>query len=70
MAYLRKHRAGGQTYIYIMQSYRKGPKVCGRILEYLGNADKLDAARLQRAITYWGVTTKIGRKGKARKGGR
>jgi len=72
MAHLRRHRAGGRTYIYIMQSYRKGAKVLSRVLEYLGREDRLEPGRLQKAITYWGVTTKIGkgRKAKPDKGGR
>lgn len=58
MAHLRKHRADGRTYIYIMQSYRKGDKVLSRVLEYLGREDRLEPGRLKRALEYWGVKRK------------
>jgi hypothetical protein len=66
MAYLRRTLIGGATYIYIMQSVRKGVSVGSRILEYLGREDRLEPGRLQKALTYWGVKAKR----KARKGGR
>jgi hypothetical protein len=68
MAYLRKHRIGNAVYLYVMESNRRGHKVKSRVLEYLGREDKLDPARLRRAVEYWGVTTRAKRK--ARKGGR
>ena len=55
MAFLRQHRIKGLIYIYIIQSVRKGKKVTGKILEYLGRADELDPKRLKRAMEYWGV---------------
>ena len=56
MAYLRKHRINGRTYIYIMKSVRKGKKVSGKVLEYLGRDP--DPKRLKRALEYWGVKRK------------
>ena len=54
MAYLRKHRINGRTYIYIMKSVRRGKKVSGKVLEYLGRDP--DPKRLKRALRYWGVS--------------
>ena len=56
MAYLRNHRINGRTYIYIMKSVRKGKKVSGKVLEYLGRDP--DPKRLKRAMVYWGVRSK------------
>ena len=53
MAYLRITRVKGHSYYYIVRSERKGNKVRGRILEYLGRDP--DPARLKRAMRYWGV---------------
>ncbi len=61
MAYLRKNRINGRTYIYIMKSVRKGKKVSGKVLEYLGRDP--DPKRLKRAMEYWGVKRKAKRKG-------
>ena len=61
MAYLRKQRVGNNTYFYIMRSVRKGKKVSGKVLEYLGREDKIDPKRLRAALRYWKV--------KAAKGG-
>jgi hypothetical protein len=52
-----------------MTSVRRGAKVSGKVLEYLGREDRLEPGRLQKAITYWGVKVK-GARWKARKGGR
>ena len=60
MAYLRKHRINGRTYIYIMKSVRRGKKVSGKVLEYLGRDP--DPNRLKRALRYWGVRAKVGRR--------
>jgi hypothetical protein len=63
MAYLRRHHGpSGIVYLYIMQSVRKGTKVYPKVCEYLGREDKIDAARLRKAVEYWGVTTKIGKR--------
>jgi hypothetical protein len=70
MAYLRRTRIGGAAYVYVMQSVRRGEKVESRILEYLGREDKIAPARLQKAITYWGVTTRAKRKASKPKGGK
>ena len=56
MAYLRKQRVGSGTYFYIMKSVRKGEKVSGKMLEYLGRDP--DPKRLKRALDYWGVKRK------------
>ena len=53
MAYLRQHCINGRTYIYIMKSVRKGKKVSGKVLEYLGRDP--DPKRLKRAMEYRGV---------------
>jgi hypothetical protein len=67
MAYLRRRRAGYQTYLYILEARRRGDKVEQVCLEYLGNAAQVTPARLKRALTYW----RVGHKRKAtRKGGR
>jgi len=63
MAYLRRTRIGKATYIYIVQSYRKGDKVRSRVLEYLGRDP--EPKRLAAACRYW----KVGAKAKP-KGGR
>ncbi len=65
MACLRKTRISGQTYIYICKSVRKGKKVSGKVLEYLGREDRIDPARLRAALKYW----KVGGKRKAKKKG-
>jgi hypothetical protein len=67
MAYLRRRARGKQTYLYILESRRRGGNVQQVILEYLGNAREVTPARLKRALAYWRVGT---RKAKARKGGR
>ena len=56
MAYLRKLSVDGRTYFYIMKSVRKGKKVSGKVLEYLGRDP--DPKRLKRALKYWGVRSK------------
>ena len=56
MAYLRKQRIGRWTYFYIMKSVRRGKKVSGKVLEYLGRDP--DPKRLKRALRYWKVGTK------------
>lgn len=69
MAYLKRLRKGGEEYLYIVQSVRKGKKVTPKILEYLGNAAKVDPVKLKRALAYWKVKPKAKpRKGKGRKG--
>lgn len=55
MAFLRKQRIGHQTYLYIMESRRRGDKVRQVCLEYLGNARAVTEARLNRALRYWQV---------------
>jgi len=64
MAYLRVKRIGKSSgYFYIMKSVRKGRKVSGVVLEYLGKDP--EAKRLAAAVRYW----KVG-KMKPGKGGR
>ena len=55
MAYLRIKRIKKGRYLYIQKSERKGGRMTTTILEYLGNADKVDPKRLKRALAYWGV---------------
>jgi len=59
MAYLKHKRIGSGTYLYIIQSVRRGGKVTQKILEYLGRDP--DPKRLAAALRYW----KVGRKPKA-----
>lgn len=58
MAYLSIRKVRNNRYIYICRSERKGDKVRPRVLEYLGNADKVTPARLRKACRYWGVKAK------------
>jgi len=67
MAFLRKQRVGHQTYLYIVESRRRGDKVRQVCLEYLGNARDVTAARLDRALRYWKVGDKAKPAGKARR---
>jgi len=60
MAYLRKNRTPSGTYFYIMKSVRKGNKVNGKLLEYLGRDP--DPKRLRKALDYWGVKAKRGKR--------
>ena len=62
MAYLSIRTVGNNRYIYICRSERKGDKVRPRVLEYLGNADKVSPSRLQRALDYWGVKPSVKRR--------
>jgi hypothetical protein len=66
MAILRRREIGEQTYLYVVQNRRRGGKVEQVILEYLGNAPDVTAARLAAAIKYW----KVGQAKRTRKGGR
>ncbi len=69
MAYLRVIRGpSGAEYFYIMKSVRRGAKVSGKMLEYLGRDP--DPKRLQAALKYWKVGQGQKRKAKARKGRR
>ena len=56
MAYLRISKVGKAHYYYIMKSIRRGKKVSGKVLEYLGRDP--DPKRLRRALAYWGVKAK------------
>lgn len=56
MAYLRIKTVKRAHYFYIMKSVRRGEKVSGKVLEYLGRDPA--PARLKRALTYWGVKAK------------
>ena len=59
MAYLRIiKRPSGIRYIYVMKSIREGDRVFGKVLEYLGRADKVTPKRLAAAKRYWGVGSK------------
>jgi len=60
MAYLRIIRRGKAQYHYIVESYRAAGTVRQRILEYLGDAP--EPARLKRALTYWRVKPKGGKR--------
>ncbi len=60
MAFLRKRRIGNGTYFYILRSDRRDGKVVQKCLEYLGRNP--DPARLKRALRYWGVKAKAGRR--------
>ena len=60
MAYLRKQRVAARTYYYILKSIRRGTKVTSKMLEYLGRDP--DPKRLKRALEYWGVKDKKGRR--------
>ena len=66
MAYLRRRSIGAGTYLYVVESRRRAGKIQQVTLEYLGREDKLDPARLKRALTYW----RVGQKRKAKGGGR
>jgi len=56
MAHLKRTRIGPGTYLYIVQSVRRGDKVTQKVLEYLGRDP--DPKRLAAALRYW----KVGRK--------
>lgn len=60
MAYLRILQKGPRKYYYILQSHRKEGKVRTKVLEYLGRDP--DPKRLRRALEYWRVKDKKGRR--------
>ncbi len=71
MAYLRViKRPSGIRYIYVMKSIREGDRVFGKVLEYLGRADKVMPERLRRACEYWGVKPKVAKRRRAKVGRR
>jgi hypothetical protein len=57
MAFLRtvtkQTKSGKRTYLYIVESRRRGDTVRQKVLEYLG-ADP-EPRRLKRALRYWNV---------------
>ncbi len=53
MAYLKKVTIGKGTYLYIVQSVRRGDSVTKKVLEYLGRDP--DPKKLKRALRYWRV---------------
>ena len=53
MAYLKRVTIGSGTYIYVVQSVRRGDRVTKKVLEYLGRDPS--KARLAAAIKYWKV---------------
>ena len=59
MAYLKRVTVGKVSYLYIVQSVRRGDSVTKKVLEYLGRDP--DPKRLKRACTYWGVKGKPGK---------
>ncbi len=58
MAYLSIKTVNKVRYFYIKKSIRRGRRVHGKILEYLGREDRIDPKRLKRAMEYWGVKRK------------
>ncbi len=65
MAFLRvliRSASGGgkRCYYYIVESHRRRGTVVQRTLEYLGRDP--DPKRLKRALVYWGVKAKKGRR--------
>ena len=56
MAYLKRVTIGRWTYIYIVQSVRRGDRVTKKVLEYLGRDP--EPRRLKKALEYWGVKPK------------
>ena len=60
MAYLRILQKDARRYFYIMKSVRRGEKVMGKVLEYLGRDPEPE--RLKRALTYWRVGKRRRRK--------
>ena len=62
MAWLRKRKLAGKEYLYIVTTkrIRKSGKVKQITLEYLGRDP--DPKRLKRALVYWGVKAKKGRR--------
>ena len=65
MAYLKRVTVGKVSYLYIVQSVRRGDSVTKKVLEYLGRDPS--KARLAAAIKYWKVGVK---KKPKKKGGR
>ena len=53
MVFMRIKEMGSGRYFYIVENHRRGDKVRQKVLEYLGRDP--DAARLRRALRYWGV---------------
>ena len=64
MAYLRKRKIAGGTYVYIVESRRAGGRVRQKTLEYLGRNP--DRERLKKALEYW----QVGKDRKKKKGPR
>ncbi len=64
MAHLKRVRVGRGTYLYVVQSVRRGEKVSKTVLEYLGRDP--DPKRLAAALRRWGVKAKP-TKGKGRR---
>jgi len=53
MAFLRKRRIGGGTYLYIIETRRSSGKVRHKILEYLGRNPPSE--KVAKALEYWGI---------------
>ncbi len=58
MAYLKRKRIGGGTYLYVIQSYRVGRKVRDKVLQYLGSDAKVSKADAAEAVAHWNKWTR------------
>lgn len=59
MAYLKRKRIGGGTYLYVVRTYRtREGKVRDRVLQYLGSAKSVREADAAEAVAHWNKWTK------------
>lgn len=64
MAFLKRKRVAGGTYLYVVQSYRTPEgKVRENVLQYLGSGAKVSKADADAAVAHWNRWTKT-RKGR------
>jgi len=64
MAFIKRKRIGGGTYLYVERSYRTTDgKVRNQILQYLGSEAKVPKADAEAAVAHWNKWTKT-RKGR------
>ena len=67
MAYLKRKRIGGGTYLYVVRTYRApGGKVRDRVLQYLGSEKKVSRSDAAEAVAHWNRWTKDRRGRQAR----
>jgi hypothetical protein len=65
MAYLKRKRIGGGTYLYVVRTYRTPEgKVRDKVLQYLGSVRKVTNADAAEAVAHWNKWVKTGKGGR------